>query len=157
MLVTLQVLPHGHHLFFDTGGPAQAVYRQAIGSLPVNGSGGGSCTHGGEAYEAHLNLILPAVELVESAGNAPTSTCLQGRCILCLPRPQREIGKSPWCCPRQAEFWKFCCTGWYATYWKIKRAGSFHASGPCHFNKEQTPPGDLVDPSPRFHGGCFGV
>ena len=25
------------------------------------------------------------------------------------------------------------------------------------FNKEQTPPGDLLDPSPRFHGGCFGV
>src|SRR5439155_9627328 len=24
-------------------------------------------------------------------------------------------------------------------------------------NKEQTPPGDLLDPSPRFHGGCFGV
>jgi hypothetical protein len=30
---------------------------------------------------------------------------------------------------------------------------------PCliHFNKEQTPPGDLFDPSPRIHGGCFGV
>src|SRR5437870_3860267 len=38
------------------------IYRQAIGSLPVNGSGGGSCTHGGKAYEAHLNLILPAVK-----------------------------------------------------------------------------------------------
>src|SRR5438876_6490068 len=24
-------------------------------------------------------------------------------------------------------------------------------------NNEQTPPGDLLDPSPRFHGGCFGV
>jgi len=30
-------------------------------------------------------------------------------------------------------------------------------SGPCHFNKEQTPLGDLSDPNPRFHGGCFGV
>jgi hypothetical protein len=30
-------------------------------------------------------------------------------------------------------------------------------SGPCHFNKEQTPLGDLFDPNPRFHGGCFGV
>jgi hypothetical protein len=29
--------------------------------------------------------------------------------------------------------------------------------GPCHFNKEQTPPGDLFNPSPRFHGGSFGV
>src|SRR5437879_8347748 len=26
------------------------------------GSGGGSCTHGGRAYEARLNLILPAVK-----------------------------------------------------------------------------------------------
>jgi hypothetical protein len=41
---------------------------------------------------------------------------------------------------------------------KIKRAGSVGgAPGPRHFNKEQTPPGDLIDPSPRFHGGCFGV
>jgi len=38
-----------------------------------------------------------------------------------------------------------------------KRAGSIRAPGPCHFNKEQTPPGDLFDPSPRIHGGCFGV
>ena len=90
----------------------------------MNGSGGGSCTHGGKAYEAHLNLILPAVKLVESVGNAPTSTCLQGRCIACLPRPQRKTGKSPWCCPRQAEFWRLGRTGWCATYWKIKRAGS---------------------------------
>ena len=40
---------------------------------------------------------------------------------------------------------------------EIKRAGSVHAPGPCHFNKEQTPLGDLFDPNPRFHGGCFGV
>src|SRR6266496_2951500 len=33
-----------------------------MGSLPGIGSGGGSCTHGGKAYEAHLNLILPAVK-----------------------------------------------------------------------------------------------
>ena len=57
----------------------------------MNGSGGGSCTHGGKAYEAHLNLILPAVKLVESVGNAPTSTCLQGRCIPCLPRAQWQV------------------------------------------------------------------
>ena len=40
---------------------------------------------------------------------------------------------------------------------EIERAGSIAAPGPCHFNKEQTPPGDLFDPSPRIHGGCFGV
>src|SRR5438552_19133838 len=92
------------------GQPSPAASQRAKA-----GSGGGSCTHGGEAYEAHLNLILPAVKLVESVGNAPTSTCLQGRCIPCLPRPQRKTGKSPWCCPRQAEFWKLCCTSWCAT------------------------------------------
>jgi hypothetical protein len=42
-------------------------------------------------------------------------------------------------------------------YAEIKRAGSIRAPRPCHFNKEQTPPGDLLDPSPRIHGGCFGV
>ncbi len=123
-----------------------------------------------EVYEASLCALVefPAVKLVESVGNAPTSTCLQGRCIACLPRPQRKTGKSPWCCPRQAGFWRPCRTGWCATYWKIKRAGSVHAPGPRlwrsqHWvkappsNKEQTPPGDLLDPSPRFHGGCFGV
>ena len=32
------------------------------------GSGGGSCAHEGRAYEARLNLILPAIKLVESDG-----------------------------------------------------------------------------------------
>jgi hypothetical protein len=40
---------------------------------------------------------------------------------------------------------------------EIERAGSIGAPGPGHFIKEQTPPGDLLDPSPRIHGGCFGV
>ena len=31
------------------------------------------------------------------------------------------------------------------------------APGPRHFNKDQTPLGDLLDPNPRFHGGCVGV
>src|SRR5207245_8050452 len=50
------------------------------------------------------------------------------------------------------------------TFWLLnhsrkesKRAGSNHAPGPCYFNKEQTPLGDLLDPNPRFHGGSFGV
>ncbi len=75
---------------------------------------------------------FPQLKLVESVGNAPTSTCLQGRCIACLPRPQRKTGKSPWCCPRQAEFWRLCRTGWCATYWKMVRLPGI-ASGwwPC--------------------------
>jgi hypothetical protein len=83
----------------------------------VNGSGGGSCTHGGKAYEAHLNLILPAVKLVESVGNAPTSTCLQGRCIPCLPRPRWQV------------------PGAGARLVEIKRARSVHALGPVPFQQ----------------------
>ena len=30
---------------------------------------------------------FPQLKLVESVGNAPTLTCLQGKCIACLPRP----------------------------------------------------------------------
>src|SRR5437016_3180350 len=37
-------------------------YRPAAGTPPKNGSGGGSRAHGGRAYEARLNLILPAVK-----------------------------------------------------------------------------------------------
>ena len=52
-------------------------------------------------------------------GNAPVYPCLQGRCITLLPRPHLSVefrvqnwnsGRSPWCCPRQAEFWRLCCT-----------------------------------------------
>ena len=45
----------------------------------------------------------------------------------------------------------------FITTAKLKGPGSFPDPGPCHFNKEQTPLGDLLDPNPRFHGGCFGV
>ena len=79
------------------------------------GSGGGSCAHGGRAYEARLNLILPAIKLVESVGSAPTSTCLQSRCITCLPRPH-ENGRPPRCCPEQAEFWRLGCASWRPAY-----------------------------------------
>ena len=36
--------------------------------------------------------------MVESVGNAPTSACLQGKCIACLPRPlklARRLGAAP--------------------------------------------------------------
>src|SRR5208282_2395041 len=70
-------------LFEDTG----FTDRQPD-HFPEFGSGGGSCTHGGGAYEARLNLILPAVKWWRTTGNAPVCACLQGRCITCLPRPQ---------------------------------------------------------------------
>jgi hypothetical protein len=54
---------------------------------------------------------------VESAGNAPASTCLQGKCIACLPRPQNENGRPPRCCPEQSEFWRLGCASWRTASW----------------------------------------
>ena len=54
------------------------------------GSGSGSHTH----LKKFMRLLsvhwssFPQLKLVESAGNAPASACLQGKCIACLPRPQ---------------------------------------------------------------------
>ena len=72
------------------GGPTQVV-----------GSGSGSHTH----LKKFMRLLsvhwssFPQLKLVESVGNAPTSTCLQSRCIACLPRPRNENGRLPPCCP----------------------------------------------------------
>ena len=66
-----------------------------------NGSGSGSHTH----LKKFMRLLsvhwssFPQLKLVESVGNAPTSTCLQSRCIACLPRPRNENGRLPPCCP----------------------------------------------------------
>src|SRR5713101_2016422 len=57
-----------------------------------NGSGSGSHTH----LKKFMRLLslhwssFPQLKLVESVGSAPTSTCLQGRCITCLPRPHEN-------------------------------------------------------------------
>src|SRR5260221_701247 len=59
----------------------------------VYGCGIGSHTH----LKKFMRLLsvhwssFPQLKLVESVGNAPTSTCLQGRCIACLPRPQKKM------------------------------------------------------------------
>src|SRR5436309_7440591 len=134
-------------------------YRPAAGALPFEiGSGSGSHTH----LKKFIRLLsvhwssFPRLKLVESVGNAPTSTCLQGRCIACLPRPQEKLASRPGAAPGELSFGDSAAQVG-ARLVEIKRAGSVHAPGPCHFNKEQTPPGDLFDPSPRFHGGCFGV
>ena len=41
---------------------AALILHFALCTLHSKGSGGGSCAHGGRAYEARLNLILPAVK-----------------------------------------------------------------------------------------------
>jgi hypothetical protein len=43
------------------------------------GSGGGSCAHGGRAYEARLNLILPAVEIGGVGGYRARINLLAGQ------------------------------------------------------------------------------
>jgi hypothetical protein len=51
----------------------------------------------------------------------------------------------------------FCCPITAAGNREGRERLSSRAPGPCHFNKEQTPLGDLRKANPRFHGGCFGV
>ena len=58
--------------------------------------------------------------MVESEGIAPSSTCLQGRCITCLPRP-RENGRPPRCCPERTEFWRLGRASWRAAYGRLVR------------------------------------
>ena len=107
--------------------------------------------------------------MVESAGNAPASACLQGKCITCLPRPQKQenwqaalvlpqasgvletllhrlvrglmgIGAAAGSCTRTSSV-----AGRHSAVksqpQESKRAGSVlcHTPGPRHFNKEQTP------------------
>src|SRR5206468_9848756 len=118
-----------------------------------------------EVYEASLCALVefPAAKWWSRRVTLPLGTACKAGASLFSHGPTR-IGKSPWCCPRQAEFWRLGRTGWCATCGKLKGPGAASVCGrpqgppgPCHFNKEQTPPGDLLDPSPRFHGGCFGV
>ena len=52
-------------------------------------------------------LAEPQLEerrLVESVGNAPTSACLQGKCIACLPRPRKELASRPGAAPGKLSF-----------------------------------------------------
>jgi hypothetical protein len=58
--------------------------------------------------------------MVESEGIAPSSTCLQGRCITCLPRP-RENGRPPRCCPERTEFWRLGRASWRAACGRLVR------------------------------------
>src|SRR6266850_7847818 len=75
------------------------------------------------------------VKLVEPVGNAPTSSCLQGKCITCLPRPQQKLDA------RRLR----------------QRTGSVIAL-PAHAISTKNKHLLLsCDTNPRFHGGSFGV
>ena len=65
---------------------------------------------------------FPAVRI---GGGRPVTlrlepACRAGASLFCHA-PKRICGKSPWCCPRQAEFWRLCCTSWCATYIRLVR------------------------------------
>ena len=54
-----------------------------------------------------------------------------------------KIGKPPWCCPRQAEFWRLCCTSWCAAYWiaectKVRRERASKETGAVAGSRTRT-------------------
>src|SRR5204863_6799753 len=95
------------HSSLPTSFATLVLQTSSRNASPEIGSGSGSYTH----LKKVMRLLsvhwssFPQLKLVESVGNAPTSTCLQSRCIACLPRPQNENGRLPPCCPEPAEFW----------------------------------------------------
>src|SRR6266850_6271024 len=104
-----------------------------------NGSGSGSRTHLNEFIPDKSGCALvefPAINWWSPAGNAPAWHCLQGRRFTFQPRPQR-IGRSPWCCPRQTEFWRLCRTSWCATCRKLKGPGVFMLPAPAISTKNK--------------------
>ena len=84
------------------------IYSRAAGSLPkyIYGSGSGSHTH----LKKFMRLLsvhwssFPQLKLVESAGNAPASACLQGKCIACLPRPHERLARRLGAAPSKLSF-----------------------------------------------------
>ena len=96
MLVTLQFVTSS----FVSRHP---IYSRATRSTPSKiGSGGGSCAHGGRAYEARLNLILPAVKWWSRRVTLPHQpACRAGALLVC--HDPLKIGTPPWCCPKQAQ------------------------------------------------------
>jgi hypothetical protein len=83
--VTIAKAKGGLRKQFTVGQPDHFPY--------IYGSGSGSHTH----LKKFMRLLsvhwssFPQLKLVEPAGNAPTSTCLQGKCIACLPRPHEKF------------------------------------------------------------------
>ena len=67
---------------------------------------------------------FPQLKLVESVGNAPTSTCLQGRCIACLPRPQKKNWQVALVLPQARLSFGDSAARAGARLVEIKRAGS---------------------------------
>ena len=60
-------------------------------TINQNGCGGGSRAHGGRAYEARLNLILPAENLAGRLGAAPSKLSFGDSAARAGARPMFEI------------------------------------------------------------------
>ena len=58
-----------------------------------NGSGGGSCAHGGRAYEARLNLILPAVKWWSRRVLRPHQPACKAGALLVCHDPVKMAGR----------------------------------------------------------------
>ena len=57
------------------------------------GSGGGSCAHGGRAYEARLNLILPAVKWWSRWVMLPHQLACKASALLVCHDPMKVAGR----------------------------------------------------------------
>ncbi len=89
MLVTLQLVTSSFVL-------RHPIYSRATGSLPIQidiGSGGGSCAHGGRAYEARLNLILPAVKWWSRWVMLPHQLACKASALLVCHDPMKVAGR----------------------------------------------------------------
>jgi hypothetical protein len=64
---------------------------------------------------------FPQLKLVESVGNAPTSTCLQGKCIACLPRPHKKLASRPDAAPGKLSFGNSAAQAGARLVWKLVR------------------------------------
>src|SRR6185503_3357097 len=88
-------------------------------------------------------------KLVSATGLAPAVTRSQAEHVAATPRAvapangwYRGLGS---------------CGGGNRVPWNTYSTGDLTDPKGVADNKEQTPLGDLLDPNPRFHGGCFGV
>src|SRR5260221_913004 len=60
-----------------------------------------------------------------------------------------ENGKSPWCCPRLAEFWGLSCTSWCATCFALNVRNAHEVRIESAFRRQLVRlPGIALGPSP---------
>ena len=121
--------------------------------------------------------------MVESAGNAPASACLQGKCITCLPRPQWKLASRPGAAPGKLSFGDSAAQAGARLNEKLVRLPGVAPGHPPwrgdilllnHSRRKVKGPGAITlparaistknkhlllscDTNPRFHGGSFGV